>query len=133
MPLEVLRPMSRVSGIELISLQFGFGCEQLDSCDFADRVVRLPSHVDTDGGAFTDTAAILRNLDYVVTTDTAIAHLAGAVAVPVALMLGRVPDWRWELEGESTAWYPTMTLIRQQQLGVWDDVIKRACEWVTSS
>ena len=132
-PLEVLRPLSRVRGIELISLQFGFGCEQLDSCDFADRIARLPSHVDTDGGAFTDTAAIVRNLDYVVTTDTAIAHLAGAVAVPVALMLGRVPDWRWELEGESTAWYPTMTLIRQQQLGVWDDVIKRACEWVTSS
>jgi hypothetical protein len=132
-PLEVLRPLSRVGGIDLISLQFGFGCEQLDSCDFADRIVRLPSHVDTDGGAFTDTAAIVRNLDCVVTTDTSIAHLAGTVATPVALMLGCVPDWRWGLEGESTAWYPTMKLIRQEQLGIWDNVIERACQWVTSS
>jgi hypothetical protein len=75
----------------------------------------------------------LRNLDYVVTTDTAIAHLAGAMAVPVALMLGRVPDWRWGLEGESTAWYPSMKLIRQERLGNWDSVLERACEWVTSS
>ncbi len=129
-PLEVLRPLSLIPGIELINLQFGYGSEQLDHCDFADQITRLPDHVDTDGGAFTDTTAILRNLDCVVTTDTAIAHLAGAVGTPVAMMLGRVPDWRWLLEAETTPWYPTMTLIRQQELGSWDDVVAKVCKYV---
>jgi hypothetical protein len=124
-PLESLRPLSRIPGITLVNLQFGYGIEQLDDCDFAANIVRLPEHVDTDGGAFTDTTAILQNLDGVVTTDTAIAHLAGAVGAPVLMMLGRVPDWRWLQEGDSTPWYPTMRLIRQQELGCWDDVIKR--------
>ena len=122
-PLETLAPLAGRSGIELISLQFGKGAEQLENCKFAERIRRLPDHVDTDGGAFTDTAAILKHLDGVVTTDTAIAHLAGAVGAPVMMMVGRVPDWRWLEHGESTRWYPSMQLIRQQQLGAWDDVV----------
>ena len=129
-PLEVLRPLTMIPGIELINLQFGHGSEQLDRCDFGHKILRLPDHVDTDGGAFTDTTAILRNLDCVVTTDTAIAHLAGAVGTPVAMMLGRVPDWRWQLEGETTPWYPTMTLIRQRELGSWEDVVAKVCQYL---
>ena len=112
----------------MINLQFGFGSEQLKHCDFADKVLRLPDHVDTDGGAFTDTTAILRNLDCVVTTDTAIAHLAGATGTPVAMMLGRVPDWRWLLKGTTSQWYPSMTLFRQQEIGRWDDVVAEVCQ-----
>jgi ADP-heptose:LPS heptosyltransferase len=112
-------------------LQFGYGCEQLDDCDFADSILRLPDHVDTDDGAFTDTAAILQNLDLVVTTDTAVAHLAGAVGANVTLMLGRVPDWRWRLEGDATPWYPTMNLVRQPQLGRWDEVVEGVCKQLT--
>jgi tetratricopeptide (TPR) repeat protein len=122
-PLELLRPLSRLTNIELINLQFGYGSEQLDECDFADSVLRLPDHVDSDGGAFADTAAILYNLDFVISTDTAITHLAGAVGANVITMLGRVPDWRWLLQGESTLWYPTMKLVRQPQLDHWSDVI----------
>ncbi|MCH5377275.1 MAG: flagellar protein FlbA, partial [Planctomycetes bacterium] len=124
-PLELFRPLSQLAGVELISLQFGFGSEQLQQCDFAQRILQLPEHVDTDGGAFTDTTAILHHLDYVITTDTAIAHLAGAVGTPVAMMLGRVPDWRWGLEGNSTPWYPSMALYRQAQIGRWEDVVAR--------
>lgn len=127
-PLEVLRPLSQLSGMELISLQFGFGTEQLHDCDFAHRIVRLPDDVDTDGGAFTDTTAILRHLDGVITTDTAIAHLAGAVGTPVAMLVGRVPDWRWGMEGESTPWYPSVTLYRQQQLGCWQEAMAKVCD-----
>lgn len=126
-PLDVLRPLSEIPDLQLINLQFGYGIEQLDDCDFAPSVLRLPEHVDTDGGAFTDTAAILQNLDLVITTDTAIAHLAGAVGANVITMLGRVPDWRWLLESETTNWYPTMKLVRQQQLGHWDDVVASIC------
>lgn len=129
--LETFRPLSEIAGIALVCLQFGLGSEQLAQCDFADSIVRLPDHVDTDGGAFTDTTAILRNLDCVVTTDTAIAHLAGAVGTPVAMILGRVPDWRWLREGSTTPWYPTMTIFRQSQMGRWDDVVAEVCRFVS--
>ncbi|MGB7327582.1 MAG: tetratricopeptide repeat-containing glycosyltransferase family protein [Rubripirellula sp.] len=129
-PLSILEPLSTVEGITLVNLQFGFGAEQLDTCSFGDRVVRLPEHVDATEGAFTDTAAILACLDGVITSDTAIAHLAGAVGADVTTMLGRVPDWRWLQTGDSTPWYPTMKLVRQQQLGSWDNVVAEVCDGV---
>jgi hypothetical protein len=123
-PLNTLRPLSSVPNIQLINLQLGYGSEQLEQCDFADSILRLPDHVDADDGKFTDTAAILKNLDLLITTDTAVAHLAGAVGANVIMMLGRVPDWRWGLDGEMTPWYPTMRFVRQKKLGHWDEVVK---------
>ncbi len=123
-PLSRLEPLAHREDVMLVSLQFGDGAEQLDQCDFAGSIVRLPSDVDATEGAFTDTTAILKNLDGVVTTDTAIAHLAGAIGTPVQVMLGRVPDWRWLMSGETTPWYPTMRLVRQRQLGDWSDVVQ---------
>jgi ADP-heptose:LPS heptosyltransferase len=69
-----------------------------------------------------DTAALMMNLDLVITSDTAIAHLAGALGIPVWVALPRVPDWRWLLEREDTPWYPTMRLFRQRRYGHWEDV-----------
>ena len=125
LPLAALRPLAEISGLTLVSLQFGAGSEQLDDCDFAESVVRLPENLDTSGGAFTDTAGVLKNLDAVITSDTALAHLAGALGVDVTVMLGKVPDWRWGLEGDSTRWYPSMRLVRQRRLGDWGDVVER--------
>lgn len=124
-PLAALRPLAEIPGLTLISLQFGAGSEQLTECEFADSVVRLPERLDSSGGAFTDTAAVLRGLDAVITSDTALAHLAGALGVDVTLMLGKVPDWRWGLEGDATPWYPTMSLVRQSRLGDWGEVVER--------
>ena len=112
--------------MHLVSLQFGFGSEQLERVDFGSSISRLPDDTDASGGAFTDTAAVMKNLDHVVTTDTSLAHLAGALGVPTTVLLGKVPDWRWLREGESTGWYPSMQLIRQTEMGDWDDVIRRA-------
>ena len=123
-PLEILKPLSQLPNIQLVNLQFGYGSEQLENCEFAESILRLPQHVDQDDGAFTDTTAILHSLDGVVTTDTAIAHLSGAVAAKVTMMLGRVPDWRWLLEGSTTRWYPSMKLVRQAKLGDWSDVVQ---------
>ncbi len=122
-PLETMAPLAQIDGVELINLQFGYGSEQLAQSQFSNAVTRLPEHVDTDGGAFTDTAAILRNLDMVVTTDTAVAHLAGALGTATRLLLGKVPDWRWLREGSQTLWYPSMQLVRQSQLGAWQEPI----------
>ena len=76
-------------------------------------------------GDFADTTALVSHLDLVVSVDTAIVHLAGAMGKPVWVMLQYTPDFRWLLEGDTTLWYPSMRLIRQQTFGVWNDVIDR--------
>src|SRR5207244_4050069 len=78
-----------------------------------------------DPACLSDAAAVLKCVDLVVTVDTAIAHLAGGLGVPVWLALACVPDWRWLLEREDSPWYPTMKLFRQSQRGRWDDVFER--------
>ncbi|WP_442508053.1 tetratricopeptide repeat protein [Novipirellula sp. SH528] len=123
MSLESLKPLAKTAGISLVNLQFGYGAEQLDNCDFSESIVRLPQGIDPVGAAFTDTAAILQNLDGVVTTDTSIAHLAGALGVDVTVMLGKVPDWRWLNQGTKTPWYPSMKLVRQTEIGNWASVV----------
>ena len=74
-------------------------------------------------GAFLDTAAVIQHLDLVITTDTAMAHLVGALGKEVWIMLQHVPDWRWGLNGAATPWYPTARLYRQASPGDWASVV----------
>jgi ADP-heptose:LPS heptosyltransferase len=74
---------------------------------------------------FADTAAVLSHLDLVISVDTAVVHLAGAMAKPVWVLLPFVPDWRWMLNREDSPWYPTMRLFRQHRPGDWPDVFNR--------
>ena len=71
---------------------------------------------------FADTAAVMNQMDLIISVDTSIAHLAGALARPVWTLLPFVPDWRWMLERGDTPWYPTMRLFRQQTHGDWPGV-----------
>jgi tetratricopeptide (TPR) repeat protein len=122
LPLAHFAPVAEVPGARLFSLQKNVGSEQLPS--FAERfgVVDLgPRLADP-----VDTAAVMRNLDLVITSDTMVAHLAGALGVPVWVALGRVADWRWLLDREDSPWYPTMRLFRQKAGGDWADVFARA-------
>src|SRR5262249_52244699 len=107
----------------LISLQKGVGAEQLADVRFPVRT--LGADFDEAHGAFMDTAAVMKTLDLVVTSDTAVAQLAGALGVPVWVALPKVPDWRWLLEREDSPWYPTMRLFRQDQAGDWAAVFTR--------
>ncbi|MCC9599283.1 tetratricopeptide repeat-containing glycosyltransferase family protein [Stieleria sp. JC731] len=122
-PLEVLRPLAEDDNFHLISLQQGFGSEQVSQVDFGSKISQLPSDTDTSGGAFTDTAAVMKNIDAVVTTDTSLAHLAGSLGVPTMVMLGKVPDWRWLCEGDQTEWYPSLKLFRQKEMRDWAPVV----------
>jgi hypothetical protein len=74
---------------------------------------------------FTETAAVIANLDLVITTDTSVAHLAGALGRPVWIAIKHVPDWRWLVEREDSPWYPSARLFRQRRAGDWDEVFAR--------
>jgi tetratricopeptide (TPR) repeat protein len=133
LPLSEFAPLTEIPGIELVNLQFGDGVEQLDQVSFGDQIHRLPADVDTTDGAFTDTIAILKNLDAVVTSDTALAHLAGSAGTPVDLLLGKVPDWRWLSSGDTTPWYPTMRLARQSAIGDWQEPVSKIYKQISRS
>jgi ADP-heptose:LPS heptosyltransferase len=79
-------------------------------------------------GDFADTAALVENLDLLITADTAVAHLAGAMGKRVWVLVPKAPDWRWMLEREDSPWYPTMRLFRQKSAGDWDEVFERVRE-----
>lgn len=121
-------PLARLEGVRLFSLQKGRGAEQIREVDFP--VTDWGSRLDEGSGAFIDTAAVMRNLDLVVTADTSIAHLAGALGVPVWVALPFTPDWRWLLDRQDSPWYPTMRLFRQAAAGDWDGVFDRIAEAV---
>jgi hypothetical protein len=74
---------------------------------------------------FSDTAALISNLDLIISVDTSVAHLAGALAKPVWVMLPFMPDWRWLLDRDDSPWYPTARLFRQDDTHAWDNVIER--------
>lgn len=122
-PLSMFRCLAEIAGVVLISLQKGPGEEQLGTCGFP--VVDLGSDRDEARGTFMDTAAIVPHLDLVICTDSAIAHLVGALGRPVWLLLGYVCDWRWGTTGERTPWYPTMRLFRQPKRHDWESVFRQ--------
>lgn len=119
--LKTLQPLLRISSITWISLQKGPAAEQLTA---------LPGDVFVWDGSSHDrnlaeTAAMVATLDLVVTTDTCIAHLAGAMGKPVWILLPNLADWRWMQETETTPWYPTARLLRQREPGDWAWVVER--------
>lgn len=123
-PLESFAPLASVPGVRLINLQKGHGTDQLLGVAGQFSVSEPPGDVDGGHGRFMDTAAIMKNLDLVVTSDTALAHLAGGLGVPVWVAIPYAPDWRWLLDREDSPWYPTMRLFRQPSPGDWEAVFR---------
>ena len=123
-PLTEFAPLARVPGVHLFSLQKGPGAEQLAPLTDRFPVTDLGSNLDD----FVDAAAVLKNLDLVISVDTAIAHLAGALGIPVWVALPFAPDWRWLMGREDSPWYPTMRLFRQTRPGQWEDVFHHIAE-----
>jgi tetratricopeptide (TPR) repeat protein len=122
-PLPQFAPLAQVPGVHLFSLQVGPGREELDTLAGRFPITDLGGRFNMS--SFMDTAAAVKNLDLVVTVDTALAHLAGALAAPVWVALPFAPDWRWMHHREDSPWYPTMRLFRQRQRGNWEDVFER--------
>ena len=108
----------------MLSLQRGFGSEQLDHCSFKHKFVECQSQIN-DIWDFLENAAIIQNCDLIITCDTSIAHLAGGMGKKVWLLLRHIPYWTWGLTGNNTFWYPSITLFRQKERHNWQEVINR--------
>jgi tetratricopeptide (TPR) repeat protein len=120
-PLENFLPLAQLHSVTLYSLQKGEEAkqtknlpEEMKLIDFTDEFID-----------FSYTAAFIDSLDLVISVDTAVAHLAGALGKPVWTLLPFSPEWRWLLNREDTPWYPTMRLFRQSSLGDWESVMDR--------
>lgn len=122
--LQAFAPLAEIHGCRLLSLQKGFGSEQLQSCSFRNSFVSCQSLID-ETWDFLETAAIIANCDLVISSDTSTAHLAAGMGKPTWLLLQKVPDWRWGLEGDTSFWYPSMRLFRQNDQGNWQELMQR--------
>jgi tetratricopeptide (TPR) repeat protein len=123
MPLAALEPLLALEGIDWIILQPNLSaaeCATLESHPRAGFIHRFDKRV----GDFADTAAIIERLDAVVSIDTSIAHLTGALRKPLWLMLPFAADWRWFIGESRSPWYPGTRLVRQPQPGAWDEVVE---------
>jgi tetratricopeptide (TPR) repeat protein len=125
--LAALAPLLDVPGVSAISLQKGPGREQIAPSGLGPRLTDWTAAMDGPGEAFCDTAATITALDLVITVDTAVAHLAGALGRPVWLMLGAAPDFRWLLTREDSPWYPGLRIFRQTTRGDWAPVVGAVC------
>jgi hypothetical protein len=124
-PLADFSVLAALPDVQLFSLQKGPEAYQIAQVAFRDRIIVLNTDPAPDADLFLDTAAVMTYLDLIVTCDTSVAHLAGALARPVFTALPMIADWRWLLGRDDSPWYPTMRLFRQKKPGDWTDVIER--------
>ncbi len=122
--MAALGPLAALDGIALVSLQKGPGRAAIAT--YFDRAPLL--NLGAEIADFVDTAAIIETLDLVVTVDTSVAHLAGAMGKPVWILLPYAPDWRWLLDRRDSPWYPTARLFRQPRPGDWGSVAHQIAE-----
>jgi len=116
--LKNLSPLFMFRDIQFVGLQKGDAASQIDAFHEA-NFCNLGPELETFG----DTAAVLAQLDLLISVDTSVAHLAGAMGMPVWMLIPHIPDWRWGLTGKHTFWYPTMTLYRQPRARDWASVV----------
>ncbi|KAF1034119.1 MAG: TPR repeat-containing protein YrrB [Herbaspirillum frisingense] len=121
MPIDKILPLLQIPGVEFYSLQKGKPLEDLKTLP--------PGHVIHNLGDqcqdFADTAAAISALDLVISVDTSVVHLAGALGHPTWTLLAYTPDWRWLMDREDSPWYPSMRLFRQPSAGDWNSVIQK--------
>jgi ADP-heptose:LPS heptosyltransferase len=119
-PLKYFKEISKLSHIQLISLQNGYGREQLETCSFRDKIIDFGDNLSLD-----DVSAIIMNCDIVITPCTMISHLSGALGKETWILIKKISYWLWGLNTEDNIWYSSIKLFRQTEDGNWDNVFKR--------
>jgi hypothetical protein len=123
-PVILFEEIAKINGVRLISLQKNSGLEQLRALPKDFTIEVLPEEFDSGENAFLDSIAVMTCVDLVITSDTSLAHVAGALGVKTWLPLKYVPDWRWLLDRDDSPWYPSLKLYRQKAIGDWSSVFK---------
>jgi hypothetical protein len=123
-PVSLFEDIAKINGVRLISLQKNEGAEQLKNLPDGMKIESLPDDFDSGENAFLDSAAVMKCVDLVITSDTALTHLAGALGVNAWLPLKHVPDWRWMLDRCDSPWYLNHSLFRQMTRDDWTSVFK---------
>jgi hypothetical protein len=122
--LDTFSSLGQLKNIVFYSLQKGEAAQQAENPPGGMTLIDLTQDIDD----FSDTAALIENMDIVISVDTAVAHLAGAMGKPVWTLIPFSPDWRWLLNREDSLWYPTMKLFRQPAIGDWKSVIAKLAD-----
>ena len=120
-PLASLAPLAAVPGVRLISLQVGQGVEQLDAARKLFPIIELPGRRGRD---LMETAAIMNQLDLIISPDSAVAHLGGSLGLRTWVALSSIGEWRWLTESKKSIWYPTARSFQQTTFGAWGDVFQ---------
>lgn len=123
-PLSQLIQIAAIDGVSVYSLQQIDGIDQLKQLDKSVQIHVFGEDFDSKNGKFMDTAAVMKNLDLVITVDTSIAHLAGGLGIKTWLILPEPADWRWIIGRLDSPWYPTMRIFKQQAPGDWMGVMQ---------
>ena len=123
-PLSAFAPLQRIAGAQFFSLQKGPEAKQANESGHGLNLVDCGDLLDD----YADTAALISELDLVISVDTSVAHVAAAMGKPVWLLIAFAPDWRWLLDRDNSPWYPTIKIFRQPNRGDWSTVIQRLTE-----
>jgi tetratricopeptide (TPR) repeat protein len=122
--LEPFLDLARIEGVQLVSLQTGPAAEQLSRLEQPAQVLEVMESRQVGPGTLIETAALIKALDLVISIDSGLAHIAGALGRPIWVPLAVACDWRWFVHRSDSPWYPTMRLFRQTKPGQWSDVFR---------
>lgn len=122
--LKEFAPLFELPNVSVYCLQKIHGLEQIAECSFKDKLITFDDSFDNHAGRFMDTAAVMKNLDLVISVDTGTCHLAAAMNVPTFIVLPFPADWRWLLNRNDSPWYPSVQLFRQEKPLEWQPTIQ---------
>ena len=123
--LSFFKKLVQTKKYDFISIQKNFGADQIISNNLSKKINDFSSEIDENNKTFEDTISILNNVEMLVTSDTAIAHLAGTMEINTYLLLSYNPEWRWYIEPKESCFYPNISIIQQDQINDWNGVFER--------
>ena len=123
--LSFFEKLIQIKKYNFISIQKNFGSEQIKINKYSNRIEDFTQEIDQNNKTFEDTISILNNIDMLITSDTAVAHLAGTMQIKTYLLLSYNPEWRWHIENKLKCFYPNINIIQQEKINDWPGVFKK--------
>ena len=121
-PLNYFKDLFNIKNINFISLQKGFGLEQIKNFQHKDKLYDFSKEVDNGENIFEDTIGILQNIDLVISIDSSLVHLSSTLGIKTFALLHFCPDWRWNLMTNKFSWYNNLKIYRQEEVNKWDSI-----------